>query len=48
MNNNYQRMILFALQRKPMYLGTVPFHVKEKRRARDKVAKQSRKANRDN
>ena len=30
----------------PVYQGTVPHHVKAKRRAKDKVAKRSRKLNR--
>lgn len=40
--------ILFALNRmnKHIYAGTVPAHVKAKRRAKNKVAKASRKANR--
>jgi hypothetical protein len=39
-------VILMALQGKPMYQGTVPGHVKSRRRAANKVAKRSRQANR--
>lgn len=35
-----------AIQGKPLYEGTVPDHVKAKRRARNKAARKSRKANR--
>ena len=42
----YQLAILTALQFKPVYLGTVPAHVKARRRAAGKVAKASRKKNR--
>lgn len=41
-----QRQMLFALQRKPIYTGTVPTHVVAKRRARNKVARLSRRINR--
>lgn len=45
--NPYALLILWALNRKgPMYEGTVPAHVKAKRRAKGKVAKRSRKVNR--
>ena len=43
---SYALMILGALQKKPMYAGTVPTHVKAHRRAAGRVAKQSRKVNR--
>lgn len=40
--------ILFALNalNKHIYAGTVPAHIKRKRRAKNKVAKQQRKVNR--
>jgi hypothetical protein len=38
--------VFAALQHKPLYEGTVPEHVKAKRRARNKQARASRKANR--
>ncbi|WP_280389861.1 hypothetical protein [Nocardia wallacei] len=38
--------ILRGLQAKPMYEGTVPEHVKARRRAKNKAARKSRKANR--
>lgn len=38
--------MLIALQGQHLYQGTVPDHIKAKRRARGKVAKQSRKINR--
>lgn len=41
-----QRVILAALQGKQLYAGTVPGAVKAKRRAANKVASASRKANR--
>jgi len=46
--NPFQRKILFALnfQGKHIYYGTVPASTTAKRRARNKVAKASRKANR--
>lgn len=46
--NLYASLILWSLnkQHKPMYEGTVPTHVKARRRAKNRVAKQSRKANR--
>jgi len=46
--NSYQREILFALTRlgKPVYEGTISKAIVLKRRARNKVAKQSRKINR--
>ncbi len=42
------RFLLWALNRlnKPMYQGTVPRHVKARRRARNKVARISRRRNR--
>lgn len=45
---SYQTAILFALNRlnKHIYTGTVPQKVIDRRRAADKVAKQSRRANR--
>lgn len=45
----YSLAILAGLQGKrpgEMYAGTVPAHVKAKRRARDKVARMSRRVNR--
>jgi len=44
----YAVSILWALQStgKHVYAGTVPAHVKARRRAANKVAKASRKANR--
>lgn len=42
----YQKAILNGLSRKPIYRGTVPEHVKQKRRAKNRVARASRKANR--
>ncbi|HUX70851.1 MAG TPA: hypothetical protein VMV41_10105 [Cellulomonadaceae bacterium] len=42
----FQKRILFALQDRPLYGGTVPAHVIAKRRAAGKVAKASRKQNR--
>lgn len=46
--NSYALAILMGLQRKGahIYEGTVPSHVKARRRAKNKVARQSRKANR--
>jgi len=43
---NYQHAILIALQYKSIYQGTVDEAEKAKRRAKNKVAKQSRKLNR--
>lgn len=43
---NWARDILAALQGKHVYGGTVPEHVVAKRRARNKQARASRKANR--
>lgn len=43
---SYQIAILYGLQSKPLYAGTVPLAVKESRRAAGKVAKRSRKMNR--
>ncbi len=43
----YQLMILSALQQKPMYMGTVPGPIKARRRAKNRVARQSRRSNRD-
>lgn len=45
-NRDYALAILMALQRKPIYLGTVPHHVKMRRRAANKVARASRRVNR--
>ncbi len=42
----YQVTILAALQDRQMYAGTVPAHVKARRRAQGRVAKHSRKVNR--
>lgn len=44
--SSYALRILGALQSRPMYMGTVPAHVKARRRAQGRVAKQSRKVNR--
>lgn len=43
---NLQRAILFALQSKHIYAGTVPEAVVAKRRAKNKVARHSRRINR--
>lgn len=43
---SYSITILAALQRMPMYEGTVPRAVVARRRAKNKVAKMSRKVNR--
>lgn len=42
----YQLAILNGLQTKVVYQGTVPAHVKARRRAANKVARASRRANR--
>lgn len=42
----YSLRILAALQKRPMYHGTVPKHVKARRRSQALVAKASRKVNR--
>jgi hypothetical protein len=42
----YQLAILSALQGKHIYAGTVPAHVKRRRRAANKVARRSRRINR--
>lgn len=42
----YQLAILNGLQGKPVYQGTVPAHVKARRRAANKVARASRRKNR--
>lgn len=42
----YQRTILHALQGQHIYAGTVPAHVKARRRAKNKVARVSRRKNR--
>ena len=44
--NPYGFAILMALQSKPIYEGTVPEATKAKRRAKNKVARASRKKNR--
>lgn len=46
--NPWALWILFAMNRtdKPMYLGTVPSHVKARRRAANKMARRSRRVNR--
>lgn len=43
-----RNLILFGLleKRGQVYAGTVPAHVKARRRARDKVARESRRRNR--
>jgi hypothetical protein len=43
---SWARAILAGLQGKQMYEGTVPEHVKARRRARNKVARLSRRVNR--
>ena len=50
-SNNYQKAILVALNTLPkrldhIYAGTVPEHVRAKRHARFKAAKQARKIHR--
>lgn len=47
-DDTFQRKILAGLNNlnKHVYAGTVPAHVKAKRRAKNKVAKASRKNNR--
>ncbi len=45
-NRDYARAILMALQGKHVYQGTVPHHVKMRRRAANKVARASRRLNR--
>lgn len=42
----FQRQMLTALQSKPMYQGTVSRKVIDKRRAKNKVARRSRRINR--
>lgn len=42
----YQRVILHALQAKHIYAGTVPAHVKARRRAKNKASRIARRANR--
>lgn len=42
----YDTTLLIALQRKPIYAGTVAFTEKAKRRAKGKLAKVARKLNR--
>lgn len=44
--DTYELAILHALQTRPFYYGTVEPHVIAKRRAKNKVAKASRKKNR--
>ena len=47
--STYSLVMLRALSLKPegtVYAGTVPAHVKAQRRARNKVARMSRRANR--
>jgi len=41
----YQVRILCALQRKPVYAGTVPTHIVQVRRAKGRRARASRRAN---
>lgn len=48
LDTDYARNILFALQSKLIYLGSVPTREIEKRRQRNRVAADSRKANRQN
>jgi hypothetical protein len=43
---DFQRVILYALQRKHIYAGTVPEATVEKRRAKNKVARKQRRINR--
>lgn len=45
-DSSYARAILMALQGKHVYQGTVPNHVKSRRRAASKVARASRRVNR--
>lgn len=47
-STDYAKSILLALNLldKPMYEGTVPAHVKAQRRAKNKVARKSRRVNR--
>jgi hypothetical protein len=47
-DNYFQRSILAGLNNlnRHIYMGTVPEHVKAKRRAKNRVAKASRKRNR--
>jgi hypothetical protein len=40
------RMVLAMLQTKHVYQGTVPAHVKEARRRKNKAARRSRRINR--
>lgn len=42
----YQAAILRGLQGKPMYQGTVPAHVKARRRAANRAARIARRAGR--
>ncbi|ALF00486.1 hypothetical protein SEA_BOOSTSEASON_52 [Mycobacterium phage BoostSeason] len=42
----FERAVLYAMQFKPMYEGTVPHRVRAKRRERNRVARRSRKINR--
>ncbi|GAA1714683.1 hypothetical protein [Brachybacterium phenoliresistens] len=44
--SSYQLAILGALQGKPMYEGTVPAHVKARRRRQNKAARIARRAHR--
>lgn len=44
--SDYQLVVLAALQRKPMYEGTVPERVVAKRRAANKRARAARRLNR--
>jgi len=48
--NPWAVWIIMALNRldKPMYAGTVPAHVKARRRAKNRVARRSRRVNRGN
>lgn len=46
MDSTYQMRVLFALQHKPMYLGTVSAAEKARRRKAGKAARVARKANR--
>lgn len=45
-DNEFQKAMLIGLQGKPTYTGTVPTAVIEKRRARNKSARKSRRINR--
>lgn len=46
MNLTTQQLMLWALQRKPMYLGTAPEATVQKRREANRVARKQRRVNR--